>query len=148
MNNYNEIEILLVEDNPNDAEMTIRGLNKYNLANNVTHVSDGEEALDFIYARAKYKGRNIEIKPRMILLDIKLPKINGLEVLKIIKNDPETKMIPVVVLTTSTEESDMIESYKYGVNSYIVKPVDFEKFAESIRNIGFYWILLNKLPGK
>jgi two-component system, response regulator len=148
MNKLNEIEILLVEDNPNDAEMTIRGLNKHKLANNVIHVSDGEEALDFIYARGTFIGRNPDIKPRMILLDIKLPKINGLEVLKIIKSDPETKMIPVVVLTTSSEERDMIESYKYGVNSYIIKPVDFEKFAESIRNIGFYWLLLNKIPGK
>jgi two-component system response regulator len=148
MTNFNEIEILLVEDNPNDAEMTIRGLNKYNLANKVIHVSDGEEALDFIYARGTFSGRNNDIKPRMILLDIKMPKIKGLEVLKIIKSDPEKKMIPIVVLTTSSEESDMIESYKYGVNSYIVKPVDFEKFSESIRDIGFYWLLLNKLPGK
>jgi two-component system, response regulator len=148
MNNLNEIEILLVEDNPNDTEMTIRGLKKHNLANNIIHVSDGEEALDFIYARGNFKDRDINIKPRLILLDIKLPKVNGLEVLKIIKSDPETKMIPVVVLTTSSEESDLIESYQLGVNSFIIKPVDFDKFVESIRDIGFYWLLLNILPGK
>jgi two-component system, response regulator len=142
----NEVEILLVEDNPNDAELALRALKKNNLANNVIRVCDGEEALDFIFARGPFKSRIKLNIPRLILLDLKLPKLNGLEVLKIIKADPVTKLIPVVVLTSSNEESDMIESYRLGVNSYIVKPVNFDKFIESVKNIGFYWLLLNKQP--
>jgi CheY-like chemotaxis protein len=142
----NEVEILLVEDNPNDAELAMRALKKNNLANKLFRVCDGEEALDFIFARGPFKSREKLNIPRLILLDLKLPKINGLEVLKVIKNDPITKIIPVVVLTSSKEENDMIESYRLGVNSYIVKPVDFDKFIESVRNIGFYWLLLNKQP--
>jgi two-component system response regulator len=142
----NEVEILLVEDNPNDAELALRALKKNNLANNVIRVSDGGEALDFIFARGPFKGRGKHNIPRLILLDLKLPKLDGLEVLKIIKADPVTRIIPVVVLTSSDEESDMIESYRLGVNSYIIKPVDFDKFIESVRNIGFYWLLLNKQP--
>jgi CheY-like chemotaxis protein len=142
----NEVEILLVEDNPSDAELAMRALKKNNLANNVIRVCDGEEALDFIFARGPFKsGKRLNL-PKLILLDLKLPKVDGLELLKIIKADPVTKLIPVVVLTSSVEESDMIESYRLGVNSYIVKPVDFDKFIESVRNIGFYWLLLNKQP--
>jgi two-component system, response regulator len=141
-----EVEILLVEDNANDAELAIRALKNSNLANNVIRVCDGEEALDFIFARGLFKGRDKFNIPRLILLDLKLPKVDGLDLLKIIKADPITKLIPVVVLTSSNEESDMIKSYRLGVNSYIVKPVDFDKFIESVRNIGFYWLLVNKQP--
>src|SRR4030042_1805369 len=142
----NEVEILLVEDNPNDAELALRALKENNLANNVIRVCEGEECIDYIFARGPYKadgGLNI---PKLILLDLKLPKIDGLELLKLIKADPVMKLIPIVVLTSSNEESDMIESYRLGVNSYIVKPVDFDKFIESVKNIGFYWLLLNKQP--
>ena len=142
----NEVEILLIEDNPNDAELAMRALKKNNLANNVIRVCDGEEALDYIFARGPFKSDKRLNLPKLILLDLKLPKVDGLELLKIIKADPVTKLIPVVVLTSSAEESDMIESYRLGVNSYIVKPVDFDKFIESVRNIGFYWLLLNQQP--
>jgi two-component system, response regulator len=142
----NEVEILLVEDNPNDAELALRALKKNNLANNVIRVCDGEEALDFIFARGQFKSREKLNIPKLILLDLKLPKVDGLELLEIIKANPVTKLIPVVVLTSSNEESDMIESYRLGVNSYIVKPVDFDKFIESVSKIGFYWLLLNKQP--
>jgi CheY-like chemotaxis protein len=142
----NEVEILLVEDNPNDAELAMRALKKNKLANNVIRVSDGEEALDFIFARGQFKTRERLNIPRLILLDLKLPKVDGLELLKIIKADPVTKLIPVVVLTSSKEEKDMIESYRLGVNSYIVKPVDFDKFIDSVRDIGLYWLLLNQQP--
>jgi CheY-like chemotaxis protein len=141
-----EVEILLVEDNPNDVELTLRALKKNNLANNVIRVCDGEEALDFIFVRGQFKSRKKLNIPKLILLDLKLPKVDGFELLKIIKADPVTKLIPVVVLTSSNEESDMIESYRLGVNSYIIKPVDFDKFIESVRNIGFYWLLLNQQP--
>ncbi len=142
----NEVEILLVEDNPNDAELALRALKKNNLANNVIRVCDGEEALDFIFARGQFKDRKRENTPKLILLDLKLPKVDGLEVLKALKSDPVTKIIPVVVLTSSKEENDMVESYRLGVNSYIVKPVDFDKFIESVKNIGMYWLLLNQQP--
>jgi two-component system response regulator len=141
-----EVEILLVEDNPSDAELALRALKKNNLANNVIRVCDGEEALDFIFARGPFKDKKKLNIPKLILLDLKLPKINGLEVLKIIKNDPITKIIPIVVLTSSKEENDMIESYRLGVNSYIVKPVDFDKFIDSVKDIGLYWLLLNQQP--
>lgn len=142
----NEIEILLVEDNHNDAELVLRALKKNNLANNVIRVCDGEEALDYIFARGLYKSSSEFNIPRLILLDLKLPKIDGLEVLKVIKANPLTRLIPVVVLTSSREESDIIESYKLGVNSYIVKPVNFDKFIESVREIGLYWLLINQQP--
>lgn len=141
-----ELEILLVEDNPNDAELALRALKKNNLANKVVRVCDGEEALDYIFARKAYVSRNKLNIPRLILLDLKLPKIDGLEVLKVIKADKVTSLIPVVVLTSSREENDMVESYRLGVNSYIVKPVDFDKFIEAVRNIGLYWLLLNQQP--
>jgi len=146
MNDNSAVEILLVEDNPHDAEMALRALKKNNIANNVAHVSDGEEALDFLFARGAYSARKIESGPKVVLLDLKLPKVDGLEVLKMVKSDPRTKIIPVIVLTSSNEESDIIESYQLGVNSYIVKPVDFDKFVEAIKGLGFYWLLLNKSP--
>lgn len=139
-------EILLVEDNPNDAELTISSLKKNNLANNIFIVEDGEEALDFLFAKGKYSERNINEKPKLILLDLKLPKIDGLEVLREIKADEKTRTIPVVVLTSSCEESDIIRSYKIGVNSYIVKPVDFDKFSTAISDLGLYWLVLNQPP--
>jgi len=142
----NGIEILLVEDNPNDAELAMRAFTKNKLANNVVRVCDGEEALDFIFARKSYSYRDRLNIPKLILLDLKLPKVDGLEVLKIIKGDAVTKLIPVVVLTSSREENDMVESYRLGVNSYIIKPVDFDKFIGSVRDIGLYWLLMNQLP--
>ena len=146
MNDTNAVEILLVEDNPNDAELALRALKKHNLANHVAVVTDGEEALDFVFARGKYGHRKIEIGPRIILLDLKLPKVDGLEVLRAIKGDLRTKIIPIIVLTSSKEEKDIVESYKLGVNSYILKPVDFDKFVDAVKEIGYYWLLLNQSP--
>ena len=143
--NY-EIEILLVEDNSNDVELALRALKRINLTNKVIRVSDGAEALDYVFARGPFKTGNPLNIPKLILLDLKLPKVNGLEFLKILKADPVAKLIPIVVLTSSNEESDMIESYRLGVNSFIVKPVDFDKFMDSVRNIGLYWLLLNQQP--
>ena len=140
------IDILLVEDNPNDAELTTRGLNKHKLANKIYHVEDGAEALDFVFARGAYSDRSVNDIPKVILLDLKLPKISGLEVLREIKSDERTKRIPVVILTSSREEKDIVESYNLGVNSYIVKPVDFDKFAASVSELGLYWLLLNEPP--
>jgi CheY-like chemotaxis protein len=146
MDDVNEIEILLVEDNPHDVEMTLRALKKQNLANNVYVVKDGAEALDYLFASEIYVNRDINQSPKLILLDLKLPKVSGLEVLHQIKSDERTKTIPVVVLTSSREEQDMVESYKLGVNSYIVKPVDFDKFLNAVGKLGFYWLLLNEQP--
>lgn len=146
MGDKNQVDILLVEDNPNDAELALRALRKYNLANKVVHVYDGEEALDFVFAKGRYADRNIEDRPRLMLLDLKLPKADGLEVLKAVKGDPRTSLIPVVVLTTSKEERNLIESYALGANSYIVKPVDFDKFIQAVKELGFYWLLLNEIP--
>jgi len=144
--NSKEVEILLVEDNPSDAELTMRALKEYNLANKLIWVKDGAEALDFVFAQGQYSDRSVEDTPRVILLDLKLPKVGGLEVLEKVKSDKRTQTIPVVVLTSSSEEKDIITSYNLGVNSYILKPVDFDKFVESIREIGYYWLLLNKPP--
>ena len=141
-----EVEILLVEDNPTDVELTLRALKKNNLTNKVHVVTDGEQALEFIFATGSYKGRDINHKPRVILLDLKLPKVDGLQVLRKIKSDERTKNIPVVVLTSSKEEKDRIESYRLGVNSYIAKPVDFSRFTEAVSELGLYWLLLNELP--
>lgn len=146
MNTDNQVQILLVDDNPDDAELAIRALKKHNLANHVVIATDGEQALDFLFARGKYARRNIEFGPKMILLDLKLPKVDGLEVLRIVKRDPRTKMIPVIVLTSSKEEKDMVDSYKLGVNSYILKPVDFDQFVIAVKDIGYYWLLLNQSP--
>ncbi len=139
-----EIEIILVEDNPSDAEMTIRALKKSNLANKIVHLRDGAEALDFIFGKGQYEGRNTELKPKLILLDLKMPKVNGIEVLEKIKDNELTRSIPVVVLTSSNEDPDIRRCYELGVNSYIVKPVDFENFSKSISELGLYWLLLNQ----
>jgi|SRR5882724_2052686 len=141
-----EVEILLVEDNPSDVELTLRALKRHNLANKVYVVKDGAEALDFIFATGAYARRDIYNRPKVILLDLKLPKVDGLEVLDRIKSEERTKVIPVVVLTSSREEKDIVESYKLGVNSYIVKPVDFDKFVQAVSEVGLYWLLLNQPP--
>lgn len=146
MTDINEVEILLVEDNPNDAELAIRALKKHNLANKLTWVKDGAEALDFVFARGTYSGRDINCIPKLILLDLRLPKVDGLEVLRIVKSDEKTRLIPVVVMTSSKEDRDITESYKLGVNSYITKPVDFEEFVKTVAELGMYWLLLNKAP--
>ena len=140
------VEILLVEDNPNDVELALHALKKNNIANRIEVVRDGAEALEFIFATGAYAQRSIGNGPKVILLDLKLPKVDGLEVLRQIKSDPRTRAIPVVVLTSSREESDIVESYNLGVNSYIVKPVDFEQFTEAVRQFGLYWLLLNQPP--
>jgi two-component system response regulator len=141
-----DIDILLVEDNPHEAQLTIRSLKKHNLANNLHHVDDGAEALDFIFALGKYTGWGVAEGLKVILLDLKLPKIDGLEVLRQIKGDERTKSIPVVVLTSSKEEQDIVASYKLGVNSYIVKPVQFESFAKAVADLGMYWMFHNQPP--
>jgi CheY-like chemotaxis protein len=142
------VEILLVEDNPSDAEMTIRALRKHQLVNNLFHVEDGAEALDFIYSKGKFADRKGMVNPRLIILDLKLPKISGLEVLKIIKNDAATKSIPIVIMTSSREEKDLVEGYNLGVNSYVVKPVVFDDFVKAVANLGLYWMLLNEVSQK
>ncbi len=144
MTNMNEVEILLVEDNPRDAELTLRALKKNNLANSVHVVHDGAEALEFVFATGAYEGRSMLQKPKVILLDLKLPKVDGLEVLQRIKSDDRTRVIPVAVLTSSKEDRDLLQCYKLGVNSYIVKPVDFESFVKAVQELGLYWLLLNQ----
>jgi len=146
MNETTIVEILLVEDNPQDLRLTQRALIKANLANHIHVARDGQEALEFIFCEGEYAGRKIENAPKVILLDLKLPKVDGKEVLERIKSDPRTKMIPVVVLTSSKEQSDVVESYNLGVNSYIVKPVNFEGFAAAVRQLGMYWLLHNQPP--
>ena len=146
MNQPKQTEILLVEDSQDDLDMTLRALHKANIANHIQIARDGAEALEFIFCEGAHAGRRIENIPKLILLDLKLPKIDGMEVLKRIKGDPRTKMIPVVILTSSKEQKDVIESYGLGGNSYIVKPVDFESFAATVKNLGMYWLLLNQPP--
>ena len=141
-----DIEILLVEDNPNDVELTLRAFKKQNIAERVFVVKDGAEALDFLFAGGNYQTRKVENRPKVVLLDLKLPKVDGIEVLRRIKADQRTKDIPVVMLTSSQEERDVVESYKLGVNSYIVKPVDFTNFVHAVSELGVYWGGLNKLP--
>jgi len=139
------INILLVEDNPDDVELTLHALKKNNIVNPVKIVRDGQEALDYLYHKGKYESMDYDL-PNVILLDLKLPKVDGIEVLQRIKSDRKTKLIPVVVLTSSKEESDLLRSYDLGVNSYIRKPVDFDQFVETVRQIGFYWMLINEQP--
>jgi two-component system response regulator len=141
-----EVEILLVEDNPADVELTLHALRQNKLANRILVVRDGEEALDYVSCRGAYSSRTLGRPPRLILLDLKLPKVNGLEVLRQIKNDPRTKAIPVVILTSSKEERDLMESYRGGVNSYIQKPVDFDQFRAIVKQLGLYWLLVNEAP--
>jgi CheY-like chemotaxis protein len=140
------VELLIVEDNEEDLEMTLRALRNANLGNHIHVANDGVEAMEFIFCEGEHAARKLTDGPKMILLDLKLPKIDGLEVLQRIKADPRTKGIPVVMLTSSKEQIDVIRSYDLGVNSYIVKPVNFEGFAEAVRNLGFYWMLLNQPP--
>lgn len=144
----NFIEILLVEDNPNDVELTLHAFKRHNLSNRIQVVRDGAEALDFLFCTGAYADRRLEDSPKLILLDLKLPKVDGLEVLQQIKSDPRTRALPVVILTSSSEERDIVESYRLGVNSYITKPVDFDQFIEAARQLGMYWLLLNQLPKK
>jgi len=145
-NKYDEVEILLVEDNLSDAELIIRALRKVNLANHLIHVKDGEEALEFIFATGSFAGREKRNMPKVILLDIKMPKVDGIEVLRQIKANNETKRIPVVIMTSSKEEQDIIRSYELGVNSFVVKPVEFNNFAKAVSELGLYWVLINQPP--
>ncbi len=140
-----EIEIVIVEDNPGDAELTIRALKKKGLANNLIHLSDGAEALDFLFGKGQFAGRNIQQLPKVILLDLKMPKVDGLEVLEKIKAEPRTRAIPVVILTSSAEDPDVKRSYELGANSYIVKPVDFDNFSKTVSDLGLYWLVINKI---
>jgi CheY-like chemotaxis protein len=142
----NEIEILLVEDNEADEELAVHALRTNNLANRIHVAHDGEEALDFLFCRGEHNGRDFEKPPRLVLLDLKLPKVDGLEVLRQIKNNPRTKAIPIVILTASREERDMVEGYQLGVNSYIQKPVDFVQFREIVKQLGLYWLVVNLAP--
>ncbi len=144
--NEQPVEILLVEDNPDDIELALHALKRNNLANQIEVVRDGAEALDFIFATGRHADRDINRFPRVILLDLKLPKVDGLEVLRRVKSDPRTRAIPVVMLTSSREERDIVESYQLGVNSYITKPVDFDQFMEVVRQLGLYWLLINQPP--
>ena len=146
MTDYNKVEILFIEDNHDEAELTIRSLKKHNLANKLMHIDDGADALDFIFAKGIYSERVNSPEPKLIILDLKLPKIDGLEILRQLKAEERTRLIPVVVLTSSQEEKDVIESYRLGVNSYIVKPVNFESFGKAVADLGLYWVILNHRP--
>jgi two-component system response regulator len=141
-----DVDILLVEDNPGDLELTMHALQSSNLANRLHVARDGEEALDFLFCRGPFGDRDIASGPRIVLLDLKLPKLDGLEVLRALRADPRTQHLPVVILTSSEQESDLIESYKLGTNSYLVKPVDFGEFTQAVTQLGMYWLLLNRSP--
>lgn len=147
LSNPNAIEIILIEDNPHDAELVLRALKKHGLTNRLQLLQDGAEALEFIFATGAYAERDLQQCPKLILLDLKLPKVDGLEILRRLKGNARTRSVPVVVMTSSQEEKDIVESYSLGVNSYIVKPVDFDKFVQSVSDLGLYWLLLNKVPG-
>jgi two-component system response regulator len=142
----NAVDILLVEDNPQDAELTIRALKKHNLANRLFAVEDGAEALDFIFCRGKYAARNLGDSPKVVLLDLKLPKVNGLEVLRALKENERTRSVPVVIVTSSKEDPDIKAAYALGTNGYVVKPVEFEAFADAVSKLGLYWLLVNQPP--
>jgi two-component system response regulator len=142
--NTNEVEILLVEDSPDDAALAIRALRNQNLSNKLVHLKNGAEAFDFFFGEGDFVGRNLEQVPKLVLLDLKMPKVNGLEVLERIKADPRTKCIPVVILTSSAEDPDIKKCYELGAHSYIVKPVDFDNFSKAVTQLGFYWMLLNQ----
>jgi two-component system response regulator len=144
----NAVDILLVEDNPSDLEVALRALKEHNVSENVQVARDGEEALDFIFCQGSFAGRSQDELPRVILLDLKLPLIDGMEVLRRVRADARTRNVPVVVLTSSTEERDVVESYALGVNSYIAKPVDFDQFQDAMKAIGMYWLTLNRHPAK
>lgn len=147
--NQNEVEILLVEDDPADLELALRALRKHKLANHIHVARDGEEALDYLFCRGPHANRNLDHQPKLILLDLKLPKVNGLEVLREIKADPRTRPVPVVVMTSSREQRDMLEGYELGVNSYIQKPIDFDQFQRVIEDLGYYWLVVNQpLPAE
>jgi two-component system, response regulator len=145
MKDYKPVDILIVEDNPDDAELTIRALKKQNLANNIFVLEDGAEALDFIFCRGKYEDRTITRPPKVVFLDLKLPKVSGLEVLKEIKSNPKTRKLPVVVVSSSKEDPDIREAYELGANSYVVKPVDFDDFLKAMTNTGLFWLLVNEI---
>ncbi len=144
MEDFNAVEILVVEDNPRDAELTLRALRKNNLANHVLIAQDGAEALDFFFCRGKFQNRSFNNPPKVVLLDLKLPKVSGLEVLKTVKADQRTSHIPIVIVTSSREEPDIHTAYEYGVNSYVVKPVNFEQFLNAMSSLGLYWLLINE----
>jgi CheY-like chemotaxis protein len=146
MEEFEQVEILLVEDNPLDAELTMRGLKDQGLANHITWVKDGGEALDYVFKRNAYEGRT-GADPRLILLDLKMPRVGGIEVTRAIKGDERTRRIPIAIMTSSKEESDVADSYSLGANSYIVKPLDFESLAEVARHAGYYWLAINRAPG-
>lgn len=141
-----EVEVLIVEDNPHDLEMTLRALRKHRLANHILTLSDGAAAADFLLARGAWEGRDTSNGPRVVFLDLKLPKLDGIEVLREVKADPRTRSIPIVIVTSSAEERDRVESYDLGVNSYVVKPIEFEAFARTIADLGFYWLAVNRPP--
>lgn len=139
-----ELEILLIEDNPRDRELTLRALRRNHLANHIVTLSDGAEALDFLFGRGQYAERDLSVKPGVVFLDLKLPKVDGIEVLREMKADPRTRSIPVVMITSSAEDRDRVESYKMGVNSYVVKPIEFDSFSKTIADLGFYWLAINR----
>lgn len=141
-----DLEILLVEDNPNDAKLTLLALQNEHLANRIEVVRDGDEALDFLFCRAQFAARSFEHPPRLVLLDLKLPKVDGLEVLRELKGNPRTKAIPIVVLTSSREEADLVASYRLGVNAYIQKPVEFDSFRNAVKQLGLFWLVINEPP--
>jgi two-component system response regulator len=143
MNDHYAVEVLLVEDNPRDAELTIRALKSRHLASSLFHVEDGAQALDFLYGRGNYKGRPLDAAPKVVLLDLKLPKVSGLEVLRLMKQDARLSTVPVVIVTSSAEDPDMQAAYRLGANSYVVKPVKFDEFVEAMSRLGVYWLLLN-----
>jgi two-component system response regulator len=146
VDNSMAVDVLLVEDNPQDAELTIRALKKHNLANRLFAVEDGAEALDFILCRGKHQDRNLSNPPKVVLLDLKLPKVNGLEVLRTLRQNDATRSLPVVIVTSSREDPDIKAAYALGANSYVVKPVDFDAFAEAVSSLGLYWLLVNQPP--